>query len=177
MFEGTAVISIIYYYLLFISHRLRPFHAEIDPGLYDRTYLLLNYAELNPGTATLRKGGSSSTSPTTKLDVKISVPYDNVSSKLKFRIPKADLRPPEQIQNFTENYWHRRVHPESLSLELTHLEFGITYVLWNTLNMKPYGVKNASFNRFHDVTSGNPLEIRVSALSAEVSYQVWLHLQ
>jgi len=98
-----------------ISLTLNPCRLEIDPGFVDRTFLLFNYAEMDPNCLKSSMPPSLDVATSANLDVQI-----NCSSvKIAFHIPKPDMRSPSEIgPDFLRTFWTRKIHPELYLLEM-----------------------------------------------------------
>ena len=95
-----------------INLTLNPCSLELDPGFVDRTFLLINYAEMDPDCIkTLIKPEAQESS----LDIQISCP----KLRIGFHIPKPDMRSPTEIgPDFLRTFWTRKIHPELYLLEV-----------------------------------------------------------
>ena len=110
-----------------INISLNPCIFEFDPAIVDRTYMLANYAELDPDCIftpsyeDLEEGNlqiSEEIDSITDLAVKIT----SQDVYLKFKVPKADMRMPNMngfsYEEFVSSFWSKSVHPETFYLTL-----------------------------------------------------------
>ena len=111
-----------------IDINLNPCQIDFDPGLVDRTYMLFNYHELDPGClATPPSCDMAQTRSKPGLsDLKVKVTSSWVG--LKFHVPKADMRKPTEmtVAEFVRGFWTRSIHPELFELCLTDLDLVIS---------------------------------------------------
>ena len=76
---------------------------DLDPGLVDRTHLLLNYADLDPDCV---RGSPAPPAAASNLTVTIHSP----AVSLAFHVPKPDMRSPHDIgPEFIRTFWTRKV--------------------------------------------------------------------
>jgi len=117
---------------------------DLDPGIIDRTYLLLNYADLDPDCVrTLTP--SPATSPSN-----ITVTITSPTVSLAFHIPKPDMRSPHDIgPEFVRTFWTRKVHPEIFLVQLDDFSLRVSL----------------------DGGSLAPLCINLSSATVEINYQ------
>lgn len=92
---------------------IAPCSLNLDPGLLDRSYLLLHYSEMDPdcvcGVAPAPTPAPSSFS--------LSICCPSVS--LSCSIPKPDMRAPElREEGVAASLWRREVHPETFLLQV-----------------------------------------------------------
>eukprot|EP00092_Neocalanus_flemingeri_P029317 GFUD01031829.1.p1 GENE.GFUD01031829.1~~GFUD01031829.1.p1 ORF type:complete len:1567 (-),score=501.95 GFUD01031829.1:381-5081(-) len=117
---------------------------DLDPGIIDRTYLLLNYADLDPDCVRT-VATSASTSPS-NITVTITIP----TVSLGFHIPKPDMRNPHDIGlEFVRTFWTRKVHPEIFLIQLDDFSLRVS----------------------QDGGSLAPLCINLSSATVEINYQ------
>ncbi len=140
---------------------LRPCKVDLDPGIYDRTYLLFNYAELCPEDTPRRKGDpdderlqsppSEGASPSSSSSSRVDLSFRCPDLDLGLWVPRADIRRARDVPRFVEAFWARRVHPEEFRFRLGGLDLRI-------------GVPG-------DQGGGCPLEVRVSADKLSASFR------
>jgi len=117
---------------------------DLDPGFIDRTYLLLNYADLDPDC--IRTIAASPTSSNSNITVSITSP----AVTLAFHIPKPDMRNPHDIgPEFVRTFWTRKVHPEIFQIQLDDFSLRVS----------------------QDGGSLAPLCINLSSATVEINYQ------
>jgi len=117
---------------------------ELDPGIIDRTYLLLNYADLDPDC--IRTLTTTPTSSPSNITVTITCP----TVALAFHIPKPDMRNPHDIgPEFVRTFWTRKVHPEIFLIQLDDFSLKVS----------------------QDGGSLAPLCINISSATVEINYQ------
>lgn len=110
-----------------ISLNLNPCTINFDPGFVDRTFMLFNYAELDPCCLVTPDGTGSqleASDPSSSLLVNIVSPR----VLLNFYVPRADMRnPPDiSIQEFIQAFWSRSVHPEIFQIDLGDVDLTVT---------------------------------------------------
>lgn len=112
-----------------LSVAANPCLIDLDPGIYDRTYMLFNYSELDPfiirHTTNQDAGPSIPASRPRGLNVNVT------SSKvdLLFHVPKADMRKPRievSLDEFVSAFWSRSVHPEIYQLLLDQMDLSLS---------------------------------------------------
>ena len=125
-----------------------PCKMDFDPGFVDRTFMLFNYADLDPDCISTVKPPSiiADQQKINRLQIDFSCP----KFELDFRIPKADMRPPKEIPKFAQQFWTRKIHSEMLTLKLFAF--------------------NLSVLTFSPVESAN-LEVRAICDKAEISFR------
>ena len=114
--------------------------------LNTRTYLLLNYADLDPDCVRSVESVSSSNNSQTNLSVTVTT----TSLALIFHVPKPDMRHPHDIgSDFIGAFWTRKIHPELFNFQLEDFSLKIS----------------------QDGGSLAPLNINISSTSVEINYQ------
>lgn len=92
---------------------LAPCTVTLDPGLVDRTYLLLHYSELDPDCV---HGTPSSSAPPSPASLVVTVSCPSVG--LNFFTPKPDMR---EERDLVASLYTRAVHPEVAIIQLVDL--------------------------------------------------------
>ena len=144
-----------------IDISLNPCTLEFDPGIVDRTYMLANYAELDPyclftpSFENLEDSLSVSAKSNAISDFNVRVTSPEVI--LKFWVPRADMRMPNMndfsFEEFVSSFWSRSVHPETFYLNLADMQLEILQ----------------DGNEKNSVKS--PLSISLSSSYADISFQ------
>jgi len=117
---------------------------DLDPGIVDRTYLLLNYADMDPDC--IRTVAAPPTTSNSNITVNITSP----AVAMAFHIPKPDMRNPHDIgPEFIRTFWTRKVHPEIFQIQLDDF----------SLSVSQGGGSLA------------PLSINLSSATVEINYQ------
>ncbi|XP_071749892.1 autophagy-related protein 2 homolog B [Lepeophtheirus salmonis] len=93
---------------------INPVILEVDLGIVDRVYCLLNYSEMDPTCIKTIMDKSQQSS-----SFELSLTSSQV--KINFYVPKIDLRSPPDIPSFVEYFWSRHVHSESLVFSIDEL--------------------------------------------------------
>jgi len=119
-------------------------NIDLDPGIVDRTYLLLNYADMDPDC--IRTVAAPPTTSNSNITVTITSP----AVAMAFHIPKPDMRNPHDIgPEFIRTFWTRKVHPEIFQIQLDDF----------SLSVSQGGGSLA------------PLSINLSSATVEINYQ------
>jgi len=96
-----------------ISVNLNSCTVDLDPGLVDRIYLLLNYSDMDPEclrTVLTPKDSNCAQS----LSLQLNCPHLTAL----FHIPRPDMRHPTDIgPEFIKTFWTRKVHPEVFEIQ------------------------------------------------------------
>ena len=88
----------------------------INVSFVSRTYLLLNYADLDPDCVKT----ISTVNKDTDADTNISVTITSPNVDIMFHVPKPDMRHPHDIgHEFIGSFWTRKVHPELFNFKLS----------------------------------------------------------
>jgi hypothetical protein len=105
-----------------ITLRLNPCSINFDPGLVDRTYMLCNYAEFDPGCLTTPNDPRSDLHKDEALS-SLLVSVISPQVQLNFFVPKADMRNPPEISvaDFVAAFWSRTVHPEIFQIDMVSI--------------------------------------------------------
>ena len=102
---------------------LSPCNVTIDPGFYDRIYMLMFYNELDPNclvapAISLLHDDEDIVVP--GLSLVLTCPQLN----LDFYVPKVDMRKATEMttEEFVALFWARKIHPELYQLRLRKFE-------------------------------------------------------
>ena len=116
-----------------IEISLNPCLLEFDPGLVDRTYMLANYAELDPDCLftpsyeDLEGGNLNISQEKTISDLSVKLISQEVI--IKFWVPRADMRMPNMdgfsFEEFVSSFWSRSIHPELFLMTLLDMKLDI----------------------------------------------------
>ncbi len=110
-----------------MSVKLNPCAVNFDPGFVDRIYMLMFYAELDPGCLMTPAIGllhdDEADGPEPSMSVAISCPQ----LELNFYVPKVDMRKPDEMsrEEFVASFWARQIHPEVLQLRLKNFDMSV----------------------------------------------------
>lgn len=102
-----------------IDLTLNPCRVDFEPGFSDRIYILFSYAEFDENCLKAPTNPTKSSASYLELNFKL----ENVI--LDFHVPKVDCRKPDEIPNYVETFWSRKVHPELYQIELADLSLVI----------------------------------------------------
>ena len=127
-----------------LSLVVAPCSLSLDPGLVDRTYLLLHYSEMDPDC--VRSLAPSPPSPSSSLATSLTCS----SVSLQFHVPKPDMRGPQDLgRDLLKTLWGREVHPEVFLILLSDLCLKVS----------------------QEGGGLNPLVVSLTSSALEVSYQ------
>ncbi|TRY61083.1 hypothetical protein TCAL_14969 [Tigriopus californicus] len=102
-----------------IDLKLNPCHVDFEPGFSDRIYILFSYAEFDSNC--LKAPSNPTKSSASYLELNFAL--EKVI--LDFHVPKVDRRKPDEIPNYVEAFWSRKIHPELYQIELADLSLVI----------------------------------------------------
>ncbi len=95
-----------------VEFELRQCRVDLDPGIYDRTYLLFNYSELCPEDTPRRRRGRNEEHHQVATSPRVDLNFTCADLDLGLWVPRADIRHPKDVPKFVEAFWSRNVHPE-----------------------------------------------------------------
>ena len=145
-----------------IDIKLNPCIFEFDPAIVDRTYMLSNYAELDPeciftpSYEDLEEGNLQINDEIESI-VDLSVKISSKDVLIKFKVPKADMRMPNMDgfsdEEFVSSFWSKSVHPETFYLCLHDMELEI--------------LQDGQSDR----STKNPLSVSLGSSYADIKFQ------